>query len=251
MTGDVYDPFAHGEDRAPNLLSHADAHMLSADAAHMLPVERAEMVDPDAAEVVRPEDAVVVDPASARNVVTEQAQRDDAGVDLRSAETLAVIGAPGSGKSTVGALVAELLGARFCDVDKVIEEQAGKPISEIFADDGEPAFRRLEEEATVAALEHDQVVALGGGAVMSPKIRAALAGVPVVWLEVRGATAVSRAGLNQARPLLMGNVRGTLIKLLNERTPLYQQLATVTVPNDGDDPAEAARRVVAALAEQA
>lgn len=164
--------------------------------------------------------------------------------------TIALVGAPGSGKSTVGPLLAQRLGIGYCDVDGRIVARVGKPIGEIFAEDGEPAFRRLEEEATVQALgeETAQVVSLGGGAVMSAPIRTALADHPVVWLEVSATTAINRAGLNTARPLLLGNVRGTLIKLLSERTPVYRSVATVTVNNDGDDPAATVEEIVARLA---
>lgn|GEM_PF-77634 len=223
---DIFDPFDHGGAEVPNLLRPEDARMLSYHAAHMITDDPTNLVDPDEAVVVEAADTT----------------------DHRS-RTLAIVGAPGSGKSTVGRLVAELLELPFCDVDSFIEQNQGKPVGDIFADDGEPAFRRMEEEATVAALQLPQVVSLGGGAVMSAKIRAALAPHPVVWLEVQAATAIARAGLNQARPLLLGNVRGTLIKLLAERTPVYRALATVIVANDGDDPEATARQVVAELAQ--
>jgi shikimate kinase len=76
------------------------------------------------------------------------------------------------------------------------------------------------------------VVSLGGGAVMTPAIAEALREVTVVWLSVSVTQASRRVGLNQARPLLLGNMRATLIKLLAERTPVYQNLATITVDAD-------------------
>ena len=145
---------------------------------------------------------------------------------------IVIVGAPGAGKSTVGALLASRLGVPFRDVDQVIEEEAGKPVAEIFADDGEPAFRALEVETTLRLLEQSGVLSLGGGAVISAEIRQALAHHEVIWLQVSAAQAVRRVGMNEARPLLLGNVRGRLIKLLNERTPLYSQVASQTVTTD-------------------
>jgi len=158
---------------------------------------------------------------------------------------LVLVGAPGSGKSTVGALLAQRWGVPFADVDAVIEGRTGRSIAEIFADDGEPAFRALEEATTAELLDEPGVLALGGGAVLSPATRAALAGQPVVWLQVTIAHAAGRVGLNEARPLLLGNVRGRLVKLLNERTPLYASVAVGTVDTDGLGPDEVADRVEA------
>ena len=150
--------------------------------------------------------------------------------------TIVLVGAPGSGKSTVGTLLAERLGAPFADVDAVIEQRTGRSIAEIFADDGEPAFRALEEQVTAELLAAPGVLSLGGGAVLSPATRAALRGHRVVWLQVSAATAVQRVGLNEARPLLLGNVRGRLMKLLAERTPLYAEVATERVETDSLPP---------------
>lgn len=146
--------------------------------------------------------------------------------------SIVLVGAPGSGKSTVGALLAERLGCEFVDVDAEIEDRTGRTIAEIFADDGEPAFRALEEETTTELLGRGGVLSLGGGAVLSATTRAALSGHRVVWLRVSASTAVSRVGLNDARPLLLGNVRGRLIKLLAERAPLYAEVATEQVATD-------------------
>lgn len=150
--------------------------------------------------------------------------------------TIVLVGAPGSGKSTVGQLLASSLGVDFVDVDHEIEVAAGKPIAEIFADEGEPHFRRLEVAATLARLDAPGVVSLGGGAVLSAELRQELKSRQVVWLQVGVPQAARRVGLNEARPLLMGNVRGRLIKLLAERTPLYAEVATFAVATDDLDP---------------
>jgi len=159
-----------------------------------------------------------------------------------------MIGAPGAGKSTIGALVAEALGVAFRDVDTDIEAIAGKPIPDIFVDDGEPHFRKLETQATVAALESfDGVLALGGGVVLAPENRAALAGHTVVYLVVDVADAISRVGLGQGRPLLALNPRATLRHLLSQRRPLYDEVATITVDTAGRTPEEVTADVLKQL----
>lgn len=158
-----------------------------------------------------------------------------------------VVGMPASGKSTVGEEVAELLGVPFCDVDQLIEERTGKLIREIFSDDGEEAFRAIEQEVSLEAIAADGVVSLGGGAVTSPAIRAALADVPVAWLEVSVATATRRAGLNQLRPLLLGDVRARMEALLAERRHLYEEVATIRISTERTTPSELATAIVAAL----
>jgi shikimate kinase len=157
--------------------------------------------------------------------------------------SLVLVGAPGSGKSTVGALLAERWSLPFADADASIEAQVGKSVAEIFADEGEPVFRAFEEAATAELLREPGVLALGGGAVLSPATRAALRGYRVVWLQVSVPQAVRRVGLNEARPLLLGNVRGRLVKLLNERTPLYAEVATQAVDTDGLSAVEVADRI--------
>jgi shikimate kinase len=143
-----------------------------------------------------------------------------------------LVGAPGSGKSSVGVQLAARLGLAFRDVDAVIESRVGKPVVEIFADDGEAVFRAFEESTTAELLREPGVLSLGGGAVLSPSTRAELQGHRVVWLQVSAPNAARRVGLNEARPLLLGNVRGTLIRLLAERTPLYAEVATDTIVTD-------------------
>ncbi|WP_328458519.1 shikimate kinase [Amycolatopsis sp. NBC_00438] len=151
-----------------------------------------------------------------------------------------IVGPPGSGKSTVGPLLAEALGLVFRDSDADIVARTGRSISDIFAEDGEPAFRALEEEAVATALaEHDGVLSLGGGAPLTPATRARLAAHTVVFLNVGLAAGVQRTGLSSARPLLAGvNPRATFKKLLDERVPVYREVATVEVVTDDRTPAE-------------
>lgn len=114
-----------------------------------------------------------------------------------TAPVVVLVGPPGSGKTTVGRALAERLGVGFRDTDADIEAQAGKPIPEIFIDEGEPHFRELEAAAVRAAAgTHDGVLALGGGAVMADATRELLHGLPVVFLEVPQADAVKRVGLD-------------------------------------------------------
>ncbi|WP_296138876.1 shikimate kinase [uncultured Tessaracoccus sp.] len=147
--------------------------------------------------------------------------------------SIVLVGAPGAGKTSVGKRMARKLGRTFVDVDQRIEEVLGKPIRDIFADEGEPYFRAAEEEATLELLDVADVVSLGGGAVMNPRIREALAGHDVIWLKVSAGQASRRVGMNTARPLLLGNTRARLIALLAERTPYYEQVATQVVETDG------------------
>jgi shikimate kinase len=175
----------------------------------------------------------------------------DPGARGRPAATRPVavlIGPPGAGKTTVGTLLAARLGVPFRDSDDDIEESAGKPIPDIFIQDGEPAFRALEAAAVAAALtSYGGVLALGGGAVLNEQTRARLAGHTVVYLSVGVADAAARVGLNRDRPLLLGNVRARLKALLDERVPTYQKVATAIVPTDGRPPGEVAAEVLEAI----
>jgi shikimate kinase len=159
-----------------------------------------------------------------------------------------IVGAPGAGKSTVGGLVAAALGVTFRDTDADIEATARKPIPDIFIEDGEVAFRTLERAAVATALaSFNGVLALGGGAILAEETRARLRGHTVVYLSVELADAASRVGLGQGRPLLTVNPRATLKFLLDQRRPLYQEVATVTVVTDGRTPEAIADEVLAAL----
>jgi shikimate kinase len=159
-----------------------------------------------------------------------------------------IVGAPGAGKSTVGAAVAELLSVPFADADAIIEVAAGKPIPEIFFDDGEDAFRALERSTIADSLTgFSGILALGGGAILHEGTRELLAAHTVVYLSVELSDAVKRVGLGAGRPLLAINPRATLKYLLDQRRPLYASVATHTVATDGREPEEIAAEVAALL----
>jgi shikimate kinase len=154
----------------------------------------------------------------------------------------------GAGKSTVGRILAERWGVGFRDTDDDVEATDGRTISDIFVESGEEHFRALERTAVARALvEHDGVLAVGGGAVTAETTRTALAGHRVVFLRVGLADAASRVGLGTSRPLLLGNVRSTMKALLEERSPVYEAVSGAAVDTDGLTPDEVAAQVEAAL----
>ena len=155
-----------------------------------------------------------------------------------------LVGPMGSGKSTVAAVLAEAWGVSVRDTDADIEAAEGRTISDIFVDDGEQRFRELEVEAVADALDsHGGVLALGGGAVLDEGTRRRLAGHTVVFLRVGLAEAVKRVGLGAGRPLLLGNVRGRIKAHLDQRTPLYESVATHSVDTDERTPDEVAAQI--------
>ncbi|MFI9114817.1 shikimate kinase [Streptomyces venezuelae] len=159
-----------------------------------------------------------------------------------------LVGPMGSGKSTVGALLAERLGAPYRDTDADIVAAEGREISDIFVEDGEEHFRALERDAVAAAVaEHEGVLALGGGAVLDASTRALLAGRPVAYLSMDVDEAVRRVGLNTARPLLAVNPRRQWRELMEARRHLYTEVARAVVTTDDRTPEEVADAVLAAL----
>ncbi|HEY0693764.1 MAG TPA: shikimate kinase [Kribbella sp.] len=158
-----------------------------------------------------------------------------------------LVGPPGSGKSTIAELLAVRLAKPHRDTDIDIENAAGKPISDIFVDSGEAHFRRLERTAVVAALASDDVVSLGGGAILDAETRTDLAGHIVVYLEVSLGEAAKRVGLGVARPLLLGNVRTQLKNLMDARRPLYVEVAKLVVQTDGRTPEDIADEIAGQL----
>jgi len=143
---------------------------------------------------------------------------------------IVLVGVPGAGKTTVGKLLAKSLKQEFFDSDRVIEAQAGKSVSDIFTQDGEPIFRKLEHDVIADLLQKSGVViALGGGALGNDETRNFVKGTTAIWLVAGLAQAVDRVGMNRNRPLLLGNVRGQLAELMNAREPFYKEVAKLTI----------------------
>lgn len=160
-----------------------------------------------------------------------------------------LVGLPGSGKSTIGRRLAKALGVGYVDTDTLIEEQTGRTIPDIFATDGEPEFRRIEEAVVRTALaEHDGVVSLGGGAVTSPGVCEALAGHTVIYLEIGAREGIRRTGGTSARPLLAGGNRAEKYRtLMSQRTPLYRRVATLRVDTNRRNPGAVVRYITSRL----
>ena len=159
---------------------------------------------------------------------------------------IVLVGFMGAGKTTVGELLAGQLGLPFTDADQVIEQRAGRPVRQIFAEDGEPAFRALEHQVITALLDGPELVlALGGGAAGHPGTRQQLTGAQVVYLHVSYEQALARVGGDPGRPML---ARPGLAETYSQRLPLYAEIATLTVPTDGLSPEAISRDIMAGLA---
>jgi shikimate kinase len=141
----------------------------------------------------------------------------------------------GSGKTTIGSLLAEKLGLTFRDTDHLIEEREEKPVSQIFLDQGEDAFRAIEKRVLRDELLTDgTVLSLGGGAPISIDAQSALRAISsyIIFLDISLSTVVPRIGFNRDRPLLLNNPRGQWQTLMEARRPIYEALADVTINVD-------------------
>lgn len=159
---------------------------------------------------------------------------------------IVLIGPPGAGKSSIGKALAKELNLNFIDSDSEIEKISHKRISEIFIEDGEPAFRLLEVDVVRKVLaDFDGVISLGGGAPINPEIQEVLqdANYPVVFIDVSIAQAATRIGFNKDRPLLLVNPRQQWISLMNDRRPIYEKLASQTISSDNQKPHEVAKQI--------
>ena len=164
------------------------------------------------------------------------------------APRIILIGPMGSGKTTIGALLAEKMGATFRDTDQLIELDAGKSVSQIFLDEGEEAFRTVEKRVLRQELLSDgTVLALGGGAPISIDAQSALRAISsyIIFLDISLSTVAPRIGFNRDRPLLLDNPRGQWQKLMESRRPIYELLADLTVNVDGKSEDEIVDEVLA------
>jgi shikimate kinase/3-dehydroquinate synthase len=160
---------------------------------------------------------------------------------------IVLVGFMGAGKTTVGHLLSERLGLPFVDSDLVIEQRAGRSVPQIFAEDGEPAFRELEREVIADLIDGPEaVLALGGGAAEHPETKVRLKSARVVYLQVGYAEAMGRVAGDEYRPLLR---RPDLDALYQHRLDVYAEVATLTVATDGRRPEAVSQDVLAQLAD--
>jgi len=148
---------------------------------------------------------------------------------------IVLIGAPGSGKSTIGSALAAHLQWPFVDTDALIELKESKKITDLFVENGEGYFRAIEFDTLQEVLkEESAVISLGGGAPISERAQEALASSDsiIVFLDVSLATAAPRVGFNRDRPLLLGNPRAQWQSLSDQRRPIYEKLATQSIKVD-------------------
>jgi shikimate kinase len=157
---------------------------------------------------------------------------------------IVLIGPPGAGKSSVGRALSKELSMPFIDSDSEIEKLTGKTISEIFVDDGEQIFRKLEVDVVSKLLtDFTGVIALGGGAPITMETQHKLESYdfPIVFIDVSISQAANRVGFNKDRPLLLINPRQQWLNLMNDRRPIYERLATEIVSSDNKKPVEVAK----------
>ncbi len=160
-----------------------------------------------------------------------------------------LVGPPGAGKSTIGRKLARELGAELVDTDAVIEAETGRSIPEIFTTDGEPEFRRIEEDVVRRAVQAGEgIVSLGGGAILSATTRELLRERTVVYLEISVAEGLRRTGATTHRPLLAGaDPSAKYRELMQMRRPLYREVASVRVRTDGRSPGRVVRNILTRL----
>ena len=159
---------------------------------------------------------------------------------------ITLTGFMGSGKTTVGKVLADFLGCPFMDLDDLVVKKAGKSIPDIFAQDGEPAFRQLEAQVLRKTVEKyaesTAVLALGGGAILAPASAALLHEKTVcIYLRATLDTLLARlSGETADRPL----ADETMASRLAEREPIYEETAHVTIDTDGLSPDEVADEII-------
>ena len=159
---------------------------------------------------------------------------------------LILIGPPGAGKSSIGRHLSKALSATFTDTDAEIEAFTGKKISDIFLEDGEPAFRKIEKDIVLREIgKEDGILALGGGSILDEEVAKKLENMrnKVIYLEVSISNAAPRVGFNKDRPLLSINPRQQWLSLMEKRKPIYEKLAGFKVSTDNKKPNEVVKEI--------
>jgi shikimate kinase len=167
------------------------------------------------------------------------------------APKIILIGPMGSGKTTIGRLLAEYLELPFRDTDLLIESQTGRTVSDIFLEDGEDSFRVIEKAVLRAELLSDNtVLALGGGAPISFDAQSALRAIasPVIYLDISLASVAPRIGFNRDRPLLLNNPRGQWETLMQERRPIYESISDLIIDVNGRNESEIVAEILKEIA---
>ncbi|MCK7641505.1 shikimate kinase [Corynebacterium sp. CCM 8835] len=158
-----------------------------------------------------------------------------------------LVGPPGAGKSTIGRRLASALNTTVIDTDQMMEQEQGKPCGDIYADLGEESFRELEARIVAEALDHNGVVSLGGGAVVTRSTRELLDQHEVIWLDVSAEEGVRRtAGGN--RPVLDGDdALARYTELLDGRREFYREVASFRARTDERTPQQVVADVLGYL----
>lgn len=164
---------------------------------------------------------------------------------------MVMVGAPGSGKTTIGKALATRFDRLFIDTDVAVAKLAGRELPEVFITDGESGVRQLERQVVGDATSGPPaVIALGSGALLDPEIRAAVSGLPAVWLQVTAPNAIARLGLNGPRPVALGNVRAQFAAMMADREPLYRDVSLLAVETDHRTQEDVLAEVIAGLDQQ-
>ena len=170
-------------------------------------------------------------------------------IDILKGVNLYLIGMMGVGKTTVGKLLAEEIGYRFVDTDEVIVKAAGKSINEIFTENGEPEFRKLESDVLAQVCAYTKlVVATGGGVVMQQQNWSYLHHGLIIWLDAPIQIILQRLAADDTRPLLQdANMESKLRSLLEQRQPMYSQADLHITISATETPEEIATRILATI----
>jgi shikimate kinase len=168
---------------------------------------------------------------------------------MNKTSMIVLIGPPGARVPETAQALAARLGTTVRDTDQDVEYAAGKPVADIFIEDGEEAFRELERRAAASALGgQDGVLALGSGAVLDEAVQEQLKERTVVYLAADVGTVIRHSGLDKPRVVLPGNPRGRLRALFDERARTYASLATITVQSeDASGPEDLAEQIERAI----